>query len=323
MNSDLIPPSDSSNSQAKNESQANPEGAAVPPENAATSPSETPTDGQSGNRQQPIPPPSEPMQYRAIGLVRGRYCITDPEQFTQGKVILGDGSELQAVLLGRIMSLVKNHLDLEQDHLWVVYPRTGQEDGVLHIQIVGVWEPEKLAKHPEQESAEASPDMAPIPSSEVEDNYFSVRGEIVYQSSEQGNLVIKIKQAPRKGDDKPKYFKLKLFGNLQSKALGQFWDLQVHREGDKLTILQGEKIADLPRKPRLKGQGGFRRGGGRPSPGSWSKKPRPRNQEGGGSPRPVRKPQSGDSAGSPSPKPSAPRPPIPKPVKKRQQPPDE
>jgi hypothetical protein len=318
MNSDLIPPTDSSNSQANNESQTKPE-AAIPPENAASSPSETPTDGLSLNRQQPIPPPSEPMQYRAIGLVRGRYSVTDPEQFTQGTVTVSDGGQLNAVLLGRIMSLVKNHLDLEQEHLWVVYPRTGQEDGVLHIQIVGVWEPEKLAKPPESD-ADESPELIPIPSSEVEDNYFSVRGEIVYQSAEQGNLVIKIKQAPRKNDDKPKYFKLKLFGNLPAKALGQFWDLQVHREGDKLAILQGEKIADLPRKPRPKGPGGFRRGGGKPRPGTWSKTPRPRNKEGGGSPRPVPKRQ-GDSAGS-KPASSTPKPPPPKPVK-RQKPPQE
>jgi len=64
--------------------------------------------------------------------------------FLKGTLVATDGTQINAVLLGRIMSLVKNHLDLEQEHLWVVYPRTGQHDG--HLQIVGVWEPEKLSR---------------------------------------------------------------------------------------------------------------------------------------------------------------------------------
>ena len=98
-------------------------------------------------RAQPIPPPSEPMQYRAIGLVRGKYAPSE-EQFTRGNLHAEEGTEIDAVLLGRVMSLVKNHLDLEQPHLWVVYPRTRQNDDKLHVQIVGVWEPEKLNRDP-------------------------------------------------------------------------------------------------------------------------------------------------------------------------------
>jgi len=41
------------------------------------------------------------------------------EQFTQGTLVATDGTEIN-VRLGRIMSLVKNHLNLEQEHLWVV-----------------------------------------------------------------------------------------------------------------------------------------------------------------------------------------------------------
>ncbi len=96
-------------------------------------------------RQQPIPPASEPMQYRAIGLVHGKY-IASEEQFTRGQMITDEGLTLDAVLLGRVMSLVKKHLDLEQSHLWVVYPRTRNNDDQLHVQIVGVWEPENLNK---------------------------------------------------------------------------------------------------------------------------------------------------------------------------------
>ena len=296
-------------------------------------------------RQQPIPPPSEPMQYRAIGLVRGRYAPTS-EQFTQGALVTPDNVELDAVLLGRIMSLVKNHLDLEKDHLWVVYPRTRQENDNLHLQIVGVWEPEKLAvkQKTEEQSLEipqtdtteeestseedsVSNDSSPetseqevgelTPSSEIPDGGFSVRGEVVYQSSEAGNLVVKIKQAPRKNDDKPKYFKLKLTGKLETKAVGKFWDFQVQRQADLLTIEQAELIADLPKKRRPPFKRGGRppyRGGGRPGAG---KPPYNKRRSSGDAPppRPVRKGQSAEA-----PRPASSRP-TPKPVK-RQKPPE-
>ncbi len=94
-------------------------------------------------RQLPIPPASEPKQYRAIGLIYGKY-VPSEEQFTRGNLMTDEGLAIDAVLLGRVMSLVKKHIDLEKSHLWVVYPRTRSRDHDLHAQIVGVWEPEKL-----------------------------------------------------------------------------------------------------------------------------------------------------------------------------------
>jgi hypothetical protein len=110
-----------------------------------SSPPATDTASTEIPRQQPIPPASEPMQYRAIGLVHGKY-IASEEQFTRGQLVTDEDLQIDAVLLGRVMSLVKKHLDLEQPHLWVVYPRTRSNDNQLHLQIVGVWEPENLNK---------------------------------------------------------------------------------------------------------------------------------------------------------------------------------
>ncbi|MEM9003994.1 MAG: hypothetical protein AAGE59_10765 [Cyanobacteria bacterium P01_F01_bin.86] len=102
----------------------------------------------------PISVPSEPMQYRAIGLVRGVYA-PEEEQLNRGNLIAEDGTKIDSVLLGRVTSLIKKHIDLAASHLWVVYPRTRQADEEraseatevetdLHLQIVGVWEPETL-----------------------------------------------------------------------------------------------------------------------------------------------------------------------------------
>ncbi|BAY13199.1 hypothetical protein [Calothrix sp. NIES-2098] len=337
MNSDLMPSPESSNSSASNQGQTKVEAAANVPtvaaqasklENSTVNPSETASNGNFANRQQPIPPPSEPMQYRAIGLVRGRYRASD-EQFTQGNLLTADGVELNAVLLGRIMSLVKNHLDLEQEHLWVVYPRTRQENDALHLQIVGVWEPEKLAKHlTEEDDPDSETEELQVPddvsantdeststlqtSSDIPDGGFSVRGEVVYQSFDAKSIVVKIKQAPRKPTDKPKYFKLKLTGVLTTKAVGKFWDFQAKREADLLLIETAEAIADLPkkRKPPFRGapRGGAGGGGRRPFP------PR-RNGE---TPRPIKK-TGGDSSVVSKP---IPKTPAPKPIK-RVKPPQE
>lgn len=209
-------------------------------------------DEASWHRQQPIPPPSEPMQYRAIGLVRGLYSATSAEQFTQGTLLTADNTHIDAVLLGRIISLLKNHLDLAQEHLWVVYPRTGQKEDSLHLQIVGVWEPEKLAKLTATEQAVTSSEPETTTSQEVVDGYFSVRGEIVYQSVAEGHFIVKIRQTPRSEADKPKYFKLKIQGDLAAKAVGQFWDLQVQRQAEDLVLVKGESIAALPSKPKLR-----------------------------------------------------------------------
>lgn len=254
MNSSINPSSESSNSAAFNQVETDVQITKDHPT------SQNVAEGAFSHRQQPIPPPSEPMQYRAIGLVRGSYKAS-AEQLTQGTLVAADGTEINAVLLGRIISLLKNYLDLEQEHLWVVYPRIGQKDESLHLQIVGVWEPDKLSKPvaterpiPEKtvEVAQETTTTHPEPASEIEDGYFSIRGEVVYQSAPDDHFIVKIKQAPRKEFDKPKYFKLKIQGNLGTKAVGQFWDLEARRQADSLVLQKGEAIAALPSKPKIR-----------------------------------------------------------------------
>ncbi len=198
-------------------------------------------------RQQPIPPPSEPMQYRAIGLVKGRY-IPSEQQFNRGVLLTTEDTLLDAVLLGRVMSLVKKHLDLEREYLWVVYPRTREKQRSLHIQILGVWEPEEL--NPGDPSiSDAGDAVSEMPS----DGYFSIRGEVVYQAEDKGYVVVKIRQAPRKDSEDAKAFKLRLEGVLPAKALGYFWNLDVQRQENMLVIDQGNSIAMIPPRKR-KGQ---------------------------------------------------------------------
>lgn len=194
-------------------------------------------------RKQPIPPPSHPRQYRAIGLIRARYQQS-AEQMTQGFLLTTDGAEIEAVLLGRIISLIKNHLDLQQEHLWVVYPRTKMQEDRLHAQIVGVWEPETLNQDSEEQEASGE---------EADHGYFSIRGEVVFFSTEEKIVIVKIKQFPRKEGDKPKFFKLKLKGVLGERPLRRFWDLKVRLEGEDLIIEEGTDLGfATKRKPKFK-----------------------------------------------------------------------
>ncbi|MGK7917403.1 MAG: hypothetical protein AB4038_17965 [Prochloraceae cyanobacterium] len=201
-------------------------------------------------RKQPIPPPSDPKQYRAIGLIEGNYQRSE-EQITQGKLLMTDGTAIEAVLLGRTISLVKNHLDLAKPHLWVVYPRTRQQEDHLHLQIVGVWEPETL--NPEQHSlstdsqTEKSAKSESIGESlsEPRPGYFSIRGEVIFYAQDKETAIVKIQQSAKKESEKSKFFKLKLKGTLPEKSLGHFWDLQVQLQAGNLVIQEAVDIGLL------------------------------------------------------------------------------
>lgn len=232
----------------------------------------------------PIPAPTNELQYRAIGLLHGRYVPRD--EITQGILLTTDGTVIEAAVLGKLLGLLKSvkvGIDLNKEHLWVVYPRTkdrgeksADESGnppdttqeptsksespaspselseepkadsepSLHVQMAGIWEPETL--HPD----------SPAPVLEQKPDYFSIQGEVVFQQNEEGWVMVKILQKPRAGADKPTYFKLKLSGVLPEKAVKNFWKLDVEREGNSLVVRNSERIAYLgkPKKKPQKGQ---------------------------------------------------------------------
>jgi hypothetical protein len=217
------------------------------------------------NGNMPIPLASEPLQYRAIGLVQGKYSPA-PDELTRGSMLTDDGTLIDAVLLGRIMSLTKKHLDLEQSHLWVVYPRIRKDDGKLHIQVMGIWDP-KLVYGNEgtvAEEANATEDKLPTPDHiGIPDNYFSVRGEVIFQARDTKEIFVKVRQAARKKDEEPRHFKLRLIGDFPQKMVGDFWEFDVLRQGDDLVIRTGNQVATLRPKPskgaRPGGQKSFRK----------------------------------------------------------------
>ena len=222
------------------------------------------------------------MQYRAIGVVRGTYVPSDPDQLTRGTIQTEDGTAVEAVVLGRVLTLMRRHLDLSKPHLWVAYPRFRDADQ-LHLQLVGVWEPSTLAATAIATQAAAAPVVADDAAVEAEadaaaaadtdaappsddlpegDGYFSVRGELIYTRPEDGDLVVKIRQQPRPDGSRPTPFKLQLKGAIPPEHLRHFVALDLRRHGQQLHVEQHEVIGPVPQRGG-KGRGG-RPGGGRP-----------------------------------------------------------
>ena len=222
-------------------------------------------------RQHPISPVTEPMQYRAIGVVRGTYLPEDPEQLTRGSIQAEDGSSIEAVVLGRLLTLMRRHLDLSKPHLWVAYPRY-RDAGKLHLQVVGVWEPSTLADAAaDAEPAEVEPaDAGSADQLPEGDDYFSVRGELIYTRPEDGDLVVKIRQQPRADGSRPTPFKLQLKGEIPPDHLRHFVALDLRRQGQQLQLERHEVIGPVPQragKGRGPRHGGPRGGGARRGPG--------------------------------------------------------
>ena len=212
-------------------------------------------------RDHPIPAVTEPLQYRAIGVVRGIFRPDSEDQTTRGHLVDADGQELEAVVLGRMLTLMRRHIDLGQPHLWVVYPRC-REAGQLHLQIAGIWEPSTLSP---ADSEEGTRDVAPDRLPEGDD-YFSIRGELIYTKSETSEVVVKVRQLPRADGFRPLPFKLQLRGDVQLAHLRHFVSFDVRRQGQLLQVESVDVIAPMPTRGG-KGRGGSsRRGGARSRP---------------------------------------------------------
>ena len=234
---------------------------------------------------QPFPVPTEALQHRAIGLLRGVYkpysteeeakdsekssekpVDDEDEKITQGTLTTTDQVIIDAVLLGRVISLVRNHLDLSKEYLWVVYPRT-RETGGLHAQIIGVWSPEGTLHMVDE--------PAPPPEANALDGFFSIRGEVVFYSRDEQYALVKIRQQKKK-NKLGKAFKLRIEGVIPENARNKFWDFEVRREGEKLSLLKARFVAGLPSK-KFTGRPGQRPGPPRTTrpERTWTKKPMP------------------------------------------------
>jgi hypothetical protein len=103
---------------------------------------------------------------------------------------------------------------------------------------------------------------AALPSDDLAegDDYFSVRGELIYTRPETGDLVVKVRQLPRADGSRPVPFKLQLRGEVPLEHLRHFVALDLRRQGQQLCLESCEVVAPLAQRGTRGGKG--RRGGG-------------------------------------------------------------
>ena len=192
----------------------------------------------------PIPSVTDPLQYRAIGIVRGVYKPQDEENFTRGSLIDSKGIEIDSVVLGRVITLMRKHVSLDKPHLWVVYPRC-RNDKNLHLQITGIWEPSTLNKDENQILNESPSGKVDSDDLSEGDDYFSIRGELIYTKPEENEVVIKIRQKPRNRQKRSLPFKINLKGEIPINYLKHFISLDVRRVGYQLLIEDSKIIGPI------------------------------------------------------------------------------
>ena len=187
----------------------------------------------------PIPKVTNQLQHRAIGIINGKFTPHDSEQLNRGFLIDNKGEKIETVVLGKALSLLKKHIDLKKSYYWVVYPKNKNTQN-LHLQVAGIWDPYKLNDFPNDSSKTNFSKL--LEELELEDNYFSVRGELVFVNTQKKEIVIKICSDSKLKNLKNKNFKLVIKGELSLKLLNCFVSLDINREGNALKLISYEVI---------------------------------------------------------------------------------
>ena len=199
----------------------------------------------------PIPQVTNRLQYRAIGIINGKFTPDDSNQLNRGFLIDNKGERIEAVVLGKALSLLKKHIDLSKSYFWVVYPKNKNTQN-LHLQVAGIWDPYQLNDFPNDSSKTNFSKL--LEELDLKDNYFSVRGELVFVNTKKKEIVIKICSSLKLKNFKYKNFKLVIKGELSVELLNSFVSLDVNREGNALKLINYEVIEkDHSEKNRMKG----------------------------------------------------------------------
>ena len=187
----------------------------------------------------PIPQVTNQLQYRAIGIINGKYTPHDIEQLNRGFLIDDKGEKIETVVLGKALSILKKHIDLKKSYYWVVYPKNKNTQN-LHLQVAGIWDPYQLNDFPNDSSKTSFSKL--LKELDLKDNYFSVRGELVFVNTQKKEIVIKINSVSKLKNLKNKNFKLVIKGELSLELLNSFVSLDINREGNALNLIKYEVI---------------------------------------------------------------------------------
>jgi len=187
----------------------------------------------------PIPKVTNQLQHRAIGIINGKFTPHDSEQLNRGILIDNKGEKIETVVLGKALSLLKKHIDLKKSYYWIVYPKNKNTQN-LHLQIAGIWDPYQLNDFPNDSSKTNFTKL--LEELNLKNNYFSIRGELVFVNTQKKEIVIKVCTAIKSKNLKNKNFKLVLKGELPLELLHSFVSLDINRDGNSLKLINCEVI---------------------------------------------------------------------------------
>ena len=187
----------------------------------------------------PIPKVTNQLQHRAIGIINVKFIPHGSEQLNRGFLIDNKGEKIETVVLGKALSLLKKHIDLKKSYYWIVYPKNKNTQN-LHLQVAGIWDPYKLNNFPNDSSKTNSSKL--LEELDLKDNYFSVRGELVFVNNQKKEIVIKICSDLKSKKLKNKNFKLVIKGELSLELLHSFVSLDIDRDGNSLKLINYEVI---------------------------------------------------------------------------------
>ena len=193
----------------------------------------------------PIQEVTNKLQYRAIGIVMGIYKPNNIDQLNRGTLTDKEGKIIDTVILGKALSLIKKYIDLEKNYFWVVYPRNKSTNN-LHLQVAGIWDPYQL-NQVDNNNSEKDPDEL-LEELNLNNNYFSIRGELVYVNTQKKEVVIKICSSPTSKRLKNQTFKIIVEGEIPLQFLNNFVSLDVIRHGNILRMFKYEIIEKIKSK---------------------------------------------------------------------------
>ena len=193
----------------------------------------------------PIPKVTNQLQYRAIGIIYGKFTPNDSKHLNRGSLIDDKGEKIETVVLGKALSLLKKHIDLKKSYYWVVYPKNKNTQN-LHLQVVGIWDPYQLNDFSNDCSKTNFSKL--LEELDLKDNYFSVRGELVFVNAKKKEIVIRIWSVSKIKNLKNKSFKLVIKGEIPIEFINSFVSLDINRDGNTLKLIRYEVIEkDLSR----------------------------------------------------------------------------
>ena len=187
----------------------------------------------------PIPKVTNQLQHRAIGIIKGKFTPLSNEQLNRGFLVDNNDEKIETVVLGKALSLLKKHIDLKKSYYWIVYPKNKNTQN-LHLQVAGIWDPYQLNDFPNDSSKTNFSKL--LEKLDLEDNYFSVRGELVFVNTQKKEIVIKICSDLKSKKLKNKNFKLVIKGELSLELLHSFVSLDINRDGNSLKLINYEVI---------------------------------------------------------------------------------